>query len=429
MSCAISTLAIMVLGVLCASAQEYTDDWDHIIYVEHTATDTPTCRNITHHCSTFNTALNKLTHNSTAICLYPGTYNLTYGSHTQLLYKSNIAIIGSSEDTVTVQCGPLSGLSFYWSSNITLKSLTLQECGGLQVSSSIQLDFIMFQVSVYMLYCENVLIDTVTIESSNGTGLTLYNTVGTVTIQYCVFKYNGVLLDKSSAGGGGLQIEFTYCTPGDSNCKESDPYYTSNTQYSIISSVFTGNTAMYKQSVSNDGITLGRGGGISIISKARSAKNNKFSLLDTNITSNSAQQGGGIYLALHDGAQNNMVCVYNINLANNTCNNTAVVTHTCTCVYENGGNLHIKISGTFATDNNITIVNSLIEHNKALVGGGILVLIYSNSLHVHNNITINNSSLNGMCTHILITLTHWHYSYTLRLIQTSLIILVLTCKI
>ena len=401
MSCAISTLAIVVLSVLCASAQGCTDDWDHIIYVDHTATDTPTCGNITHRCSTFNTALNKLTHNSTAICLYPGTYNLTNGSHTQLLYKSNIAIIGSSEDTVTVQCSPLSGLSFCRSSNITLKSLTLQECGGLhvQVSSSIQLDFIMFQVSVYMLYCENVLIDNVTIESSNGTGLTLYNTVGTVTIQYSVFKYNGVLLEKSSIGGGGLQIEFTYMychgTPGDISCKESDPYYTSNAQYSIISSVFTGNTAMYTQSVGNDGITLGRGGGIAIISKAHSAKNNIFSLLDTNITNNTAQQGGGIYLALHDGAQNNMVYVYNVNLANNTCNNTAVVTHTCTCVHEKGGNLHIRISGTFATDNNITIVNSLIEHNKALVGGGILVLIYSNSLHIHNNITINNSSLNG----------------------------------
>ena len=112
MSCAISTLAIAVLSVLCASAQGCTDDWDHIIYVEHTATDTPTCGNITHRCSTFNTALNKLTHDSTAICLFSGTYNLTNGSHTQLLYKSNIAIIGSSEDTVTVQCSPLSARVF-----------------------------------------------------------------------------------------------------------------------------------------------------------------------------------------------------------------------------------------------------------------------------------------------------------------------------
>ena len=76
---------------------------------------------------------------------------------------------------------------------------------------------------------------TVRIESSNGTGLTLYNTVGTVTIQYCVFKYNGVLLDKSSIGGGGLQIEFTYCILGDISCKVSDLHYTSNAQYNIIS--------------------------------------------------------------------------------------------------------------------------------------------------------------------------------------------------
>ena len=298
-----TTLVLVVLSVLCASAQGCTDDWDHIIYVDHTATDTPTCGNITHRCSTFNTALNKLTHNSTAICLYPGTYNLTYGSHTQLLYKLNIAIIGSSEDTVTVQCSPLSGLSFYRSSNITLKFLTLRKCGSEKFSISRLLGMVRFQVSVYMLYCENVLMDTVTIESSNGIGLTLYNTVGTVTIEYCVFKYNGVLLDKSSAGGGGLKIEFT--PDVDSSCKESDPYYSSNAQYNIISSVFTGNIATYAQNIA-DNVLLGRGGGISIILLGHSSKN-IFDLSDTNITSNTAHQGGGIYLTLHDDAQNNSI--------------------------------------------------------------------------------------------------------------------------
>ena len=380
---------LVVLSVLCPSAQGCTDDWDHIIYVDHTATDTPTCGNITHRCSTFNTALNKLTHNSTAICLYPGTYNLTNGNHTQLLYKSNIAIIGSSEDTVTVQCSPLSGLSFRRSSNITLKSLTLRKCGSEKFSISRLLGMVRFQVSVYMLYCENVLMDSVTIESSNGTGLALYNTVGTVTIQYCVFKYNGVLLDKSSAGG--LQIEFTYCTPEVAihrNCKESDPYYSSNAQYNITSSVFTGNTATYMYALSNDiNVLLGRGGGVSITLEGH-AFNNVFNLLDTNITNNTAQQGGGIYLGLHDGAQNNNIIFNNINILNNIAN-----ANIDDEVVEGGGAILIELKGFFTFANNISISKTIIEHNEAIVGGGILLLADSNFHKLDkNSIVISNST-------------------------------------
>ena len=206
------TRTLLVLSVICTLAQGCTDDWDHVIYVDYTSTDTATCGHIAHPCGTFDTALKKLTSNYTAICLRSGSYNLTNGSHTQLLYKSNIAVIGSSEDTVVIQCSPLTGLYFFRSTNITLQFLTLLECGGVHQ----MVGFVKFQVSVYMLYCEDVLIDNVTIASSNGTGLTLYNTVGTVTIRYCAFKYNGLSLDKSGAGGGGgLQIEFTDCTPGD----------------------------------------------------------------------------------------------------------------------------------------------------------------------------------------------------------------------
>ena len=69
-----------------------------------------------------------------------------------------------------------------------------------------------------MLYCQNVHIVDVVIESSNGTGLTMYNTVGNVTISGCVFKENGVGI---LYGGGGLQIERSYCNPENEwNCPE-----------------------------------------------------------------------------------------------------------------------------------------------------------------------------------------------------------------
>ena len=81
------TITLVVVGVLCTLAQGCTDGWDHIIYADHAATDMPTCGSKSYPCGNFNTALKKLNHNSTAICLGPGTYNLTNGNHTQLLYK------------------------------------------------------------------------------------------------------------------------------------------------------------------------------------------------------------------------------------------------------------------------------------------------------------------------------------------------------
>ena len=379
------TITLVVVGVLCTLAQGCTDGWDHIIYVDHAATDTPTCGSKSYPCGTFNTALKKLNHNSTAIWLSPGTYNLTSGNHTHLLYKSNIAIIGSSEDTVTVQCSPLSGLSFIQSSNITLQSLTLRKCGALQISSSRKLDttFAKFQVSIYMLYCTDVCISNVTIESSNGTGLTLYNTVGTVTIQYCTFNNNVVSLDKSSVGGGGLQMQFTYCTPGDSSCNKINPYYSSNARYNIIFNVFTGNIAHSTEgTLNNDNILLGRGGAISIALEGHSF-NNIFNLLNTTINNSKAQAGGGIYLALHNNAQDNHINI-------NKCHITD------TMATKDGGAMYIKLGDSTVIRNNISISKNIIEHNKAMVkGGGVFLSINSKVFISKNNITFRDSSFSN----------------------------------
>ena len=382
------TSTLVVLSVICTLAQGCTDDWDHVIYVDYTSTDTATCGHIAHPCGTFDTALNKLTSNYTAICLRPGTYNLTNGSHTQLLYKSNVAIIGSSEDTVVIQCSPLTGLYFFRSTNITLQFLTLLECGGVQVSTSRQemVGFLKFQVSVYMLYCEDVLIDNVAIESSNGTGLTLYNTVGTVTIRYCAFKYNGVSLDKSGTGGGGLQIEFTDCIPGDDgDCKDGVVSYSSNALYNITTNVFIGNTAKYRYDVStldDDDISLGKGGGVSIIFKGYS-NNNVIYLQYTNITNNMAHQGGGVYLALYNEPQTN-INIHNLNILNNTCYNNIVDSMAA----QGGGAIFSKLCNTLG-DNAIAVSKSMINYNEAPIGGGIFI-VYSGGFYSRTtcNITI-----------------------------------------
>ena len=171
-------------------------NWEHKIYVSAAiGINDTTCWTSGQHtpCATINLALKGLQHNSTVIYITPGIYTLEYGNETQLRDRYQLAIIGNVTDSpgeqqkVIIKCSPLTGLSFFESNDITLQSLTLHGCGGVHVSTSRNLssksfELLMFQVAVYMLYCQNVHIMDVVIESSNGTGLTIYNTVGNVTI-------------------------------------------------------------------------------------------------------------------------------------------------------------------------------------------------------------------------------------------------------
>ena len=84
----------------------------------------------------------------------------------------------------------------------------------------------------------------VVIESSNGTGLTIYNTVGNVTISGCSFIENGVGI---LYGGGWLQVQWFYCDPKNEwDCPDEGllPINDNNNSlYNIINCNFTSNIA------------------------------------------------------------------------------------------------------------------------------------------------------------------------------------------
>ena len=217
-------LFLAVIFNILSTQIVYSLNWQHEIYVSTTTgINNTSCWSGGQRtpCATFNLALRGLQHNSTVIYITPGNYILEYGQETQLRYKSQIAIIGKvpnspgEQHKAIIKCSSFTGLSFLWSEDIIIKSILLHGCGGVQVStsrkcSSQSFELLMFQVAAYMLYCQNVHIVDVVIESSNGTGLTMYNTVGNVTISGCVFNENGIGV---SYGGGGLQIEWSYCNP------------------------------------------------------------------------------------------------------------------------------------------------------------------------------------------------------------------------
>ena len=113
----------------------------------------------------------------------------------------------------TVYCNDSSaGIAFMGVRNLTLKSLIIKNCGSPRDSTSVVSNkTLALNVAVYILNCTDVLINDVAIVESNGTGLSLYDTNGTVNIENSIFSNNS---DKTGDGGGALHIEFTICTPG-----------------------------------------------------------------------------------------------------------------------------------------------------------------------------------------------------------------------
>ena len=395
-------------------------NWEHKIYVSTTGINDTTCWTSGQHtpCATINLALKGLQHNSTVIYITPGIYTLEYGQETQLKDKYQLAIIGNVPDSpgeqqkVVIKCSPLIGLSFLWSGNITLQSITLHGCGGVHVStsrnmSSQSFELLMFQVAVYMLYCKNVHIMDVVIGSSNGTGLTMYNTVGNVTISGCVFKENGVGI---SYGGGGLQIEWSYCDPENEwDCPEEGPSPVDNNNdslYNVINCIFTSNMAQggsllsryYKLSnQARDSYMFGRGGGVSVIFKGQ-ARNNKIIMYYNLFQDNQADHGGGLYIGYYDNAYNNSIEISHTIVTNNS--NPTIFDLSLNADRGGGGVkiMHASMYNTVIKQlvNVIEMISCNISNNTGIIGGGLMIESGSIfNLHLSNIVFVSNIAYQG----------------------------------
>ena len=370
------TLLILFLLLLSSFA---VADWQYKIYVQSTGVNDTSCWNGGKQtpCATINIAL-KGVNNSTVVYIYPGTYTLQPGNETEVSGKSHVGIIGLANENqeVVVSCYPLTGVSFIMSDNIIIEFLTIRGCGSLQV-----FEFHTFQVAMYMLYCYNVHINSTVIESSNGTGLIMYYTVGNVTIQSCTLRENG---QESSNKGGGILIEFLRDIYSDSSMGHRFAFYT------IINSTFTSNNAYSSHDKSSDCYNLGNkcatGGGISIILRDQ-ASNNVF-LIDTCVMeSNSADHGGGFYIAFHDEVYNNTVNISNSQVYSNI-NPDKEQSVKCDDHRGGGGGKVVQS----ADNNTVNIIDSYISNNTAVTGGGISLICGNSHL---STITIHNTSMVG----------------------------------
>lgn len=360
-------------------------------------------------CSTLNLGLRGLQQkNQTTLWIMNGPYNLNNSSNDafseggdlnyQFVVMSDIAIIGvhsnesQSNVPVTVNCskGSGTGLTFIYANNVTIRGVEMINCGAYHDSTSQNFTllseqnsfaFAKFYVTLYFMFCQDVQLEYVTITNSSGTGAVFYSTVGTNTIRNANFTHNCPA--NGYPGGGGLYIEFSYCTPSindvDVNCSNGSNVpddYTRDSEYSIESSTFHHNEATLVNPEDHTFIlpqlrthlAFGRGGGISVFFKGN-AINNKVTVSGSNLTHNEALWGAGLFVEYQDMSQNNTFLIENSTLDNNRCINSSSEQSGT-----GGGGArvgYIFFGQTHSKYNSIRFNNVHFTTNRAYFGGGL----------------------------------------------------------
>ena len=348
------------------------------IVVEHNNTNKIVC-NQTNPCN-LQSALLEITSGSKLIISAGDNYTLSYDDVMTMYGMDSIVIVGEGSDNTVITCDSNAGIAFISMSNITIANLTLKECGAWRNSTTqngTENFTFKFRCGLYFLDCSDVIMYDVIVTDSPGTGVMMYDTLGTVTIANSQFIRNRVPIDDvdNIPGGGGVYIEFSYCKPNTTDFSACNPSVQANANYTIINSTFTYNngttvkqeTTNYISSIGGSHQQFGRGGAISVFFKGL-CENNTINVIDCHITHNGAVWGGGLLADVLDSAKNNRVVVKSVNFSNNLC---------LVDVTTGGGAIRIHYFAQLESPNNtVTIMDSAFHNNSAYYGGGVSMTIH-----------------------------------------------------
>ena len=253
--------------------------------------------------------------------------------------KKYIGIVGLDGNT-TISCLPSntsagSGLAFIAVENLTLTNLTFQYCGALHNSTTANCETgdstVLFRSSIYILNCTDVNVINISVTHSKGNGMAFFDTNGIVNVENSTFEWNRVPESEvlTYPGGGGVYVEFTYCTPGHYNCNWLSVHkqrLSSNITYTFRNCHFLHNNAStlnpdntgFVHAKGTDFQGLGRGGGLCVFVKG-AATNNTVNVSNCVFQGNSAIWGGGLYVAFQDSPLNNTITIHNSTFKANIC--------------------------------------------------------------------------------------------------------------
>lgn len=331
----VSVLAFVCLLASYSAAVEETS-----IYVHPTrGADTPRCYSPTtagvdNPCRSLVYAMDEQhLQNNTQVVLLPASedYQLDGGT-LSVANKSDFAIT-SSDDTfiAVIRCSNQSGFAFTDVKYLLLMNLHVTGCGTLQSSTSKNYtegatSTMSFLVALYVNKCGSVSMKNVTVEDSEGTGVTMYNSGwgdNGVVITDSVFNENNG--DQAPYYGGGFYVEFTYCEPGVVNCTNTlvqNSYSTvqfDNCAFDNNVATAASENASFIVPHYSEHAAFGRGGGLSFFFKGKADKNH-ISITRCRFVGNSAVWGGGLFVEFDDSSSGNNVAVQSSVFENNRCN-------------------------------------------------------------------------------------------------------------
>ena len=224
----------------------------------------------------------------------------------------NIRLSGSlSGARSTIKCtddfDTDTGISFIQIKNLTIEYLNVIGCGMKHASSSTSNngEFITHLNALYIQNSTDLLVSNVNISNSNGTGLSIVDTNGTINIINSFFSYNSLTIPAELgtilSGGGGIYIEYTECAPGVRGCN-SHYKFANNSVIIIENCVFEYNIASYDFSNSLTAnldnrayIGFGAGGGLSLQSNGQEKDTFvHITIVSSNFSDNKANNGGGL---------------------------------------------------------------------------------------------------------------------------------------
>ena len=253
-----------------------------------------------------------------------GTFSLNTTDLATFINVSDISIIGA--ETTVIDCEGTAGWVFMNVTDMTIANIKFQNCSSLQNSSSTNtshdsFSYIEFSSALYLLDCNNLQIENVTIQYSPGVGLAMFNIHGNNSFCDCNFTNNPPLLEGGLVhGAGGVILEFSYCSPGDVSCNSSNVVEVTDASFEFTNCRFESNRAssvdfvpppIYPHGTQHWG--FGKGGGMAVYFKGR-AVNNVVTLKNCFISGNVAEySGGGLYVEFGDESQNNIFNFTSIN--------------------------------------------------------------------------------------------------------------------
>ena len=386
------TLLLTTPGGLGSCDQE-ADSYRHTICVTNSSTSSECCRN-EKVCDSFDCIQKSIT-NSTFV-LFEDKDSITLNSSIWFTDLHNISFAGLNSQGTRIICNTSevtneidsgAGLGFVKVRNLKLVGLKFEQCGALHKSTTLNTQTrnstLNVKSSIYILNSSDITIANIVIEQSSGNALTLFDTIGVVTINFSHFLWNLVPESekKTFPGGGGVYIEFTYCPPGIVGQCDNVGQRNKGSRYHFQDCTFENNIATsfnitsvshYDRVVATNSIrALGRGGGMSIMFRGN-AKDNKIHVQNCTFLNNTAAWGGGLHVGFRNSARRNMFFVNDSIFESNVC-------------HENAGGgasvgyLFLKVKRKNPTDNTIHFTRCVFRNNRARYGGGISV--YSNKHH------------------------------------------------